>query len=285
MSLRTAPELLRELRSGRRMLADGAIGSELLKAEIDLTRTVEANLLKPHRVEFLHKQAIAAGAELITTNTFGMPYRAEDPDWSAAFQAGIEIADFVVSAAVPQVTVMLSVYPDELLQHPEIVLAPFQSPATRQWLLLIETAIDLQEACVAAAMARQSGVETIAATCHFRRDGLMPDGSTPAQAVSALHAAGASIVGANCGDVPEAMVTVAEQMRAVTDLPLLFQPNAGLPQNTAAGWIYPVDAERFAANAANLLEAGASIVGGCCGTTPVHIAATDLLLFHPQRRE
>jgi len=267
------------------MLADGAIGSELLKAEIELDRTVEANLLKPHRVEYLHKRAIAAGAELITTNSFGMPGASESSEWRTAFHAGIEIADAVVRSEPRQVAVMLSVYPGELLQYSDVVCASFHRPTTKHWVLLIETAIDLEDACIAVDIARQNGVETIAATCHFRSGGLMPDGSTPAQAVSALHEAGASIVGANCGEVPEAMVTVAEQMRAVTDLPLLFQPNAGMPQNTDAGWIYPVDAERFAANAARLLNAGASIVGGCCGTTPAHIAAIDRLLFHPQRRE
>jgi len=267
------------------MLADGAVGSQLLKAEIELDRTVEANLLKPQRVMHLHQQAIAAGAELITTNTFGMPYTSDSSEWESAFYAGIVIADAVVRKTLSQVSVMLSVFPAELLQNPDVVFASLHRPKTKHWLLLIETAIDLQDSCAAVALAKQTGVESIAVTCHFRPEGVMPDGSTPAQAAAALEEAGASIVGANCGEVPEAMVTVAEQMRAVTDLPLLFQPNAGLPQNTGTGCVYPVDPERFAANAARLLDAGASIVGGCCGATPAYIAAIDRLLFHPQCRE
>jgi 5-methyltetrahydrofolate--homocysteine methyltransferase len=282
MSLRTSRDLLQYLYDGGRVLADGAVGSELIRSGVDPQSVVEANLSQPESVRDLHRRSIDAGAELVTTNTFGMP---TGPRWTAAFEAGVSIVAAAVLDARTDVAVMLSVYPAELLQEPAVVLSPFDRSIAQEWLLLIETAISIQEAVAAVELARRSGVRFVAATCHFQSDGVMPDGSSPEQAAAALQAAGASIVGGNCGTVPEEMVAVATRMRRATELPLLFQPNAGLPQCGEDGWVYPVDPNRFAAAATRLFEAGVSIVGGCCGVTPAHIAAAGNLLFHPQRRE
>ncbi|MCW3098012.1 MAG: homocysteine S-methyltransferase [Chthonomonadaceae bacterium] len=266
------------------MLADGAVGSELIKTGIAPERTVEANVSHVHRVRDIHRRAIAAGAELLTTNTFGTP---SGEGWAAEFHAGVELAAAAVAEAGREIAVLLSVYPEELRSNPAVVLAPFREPETQGWLLLIETAVDLRAAVEAIDLARSHGVTTIAATCHFQADARMPDGTLPAQAAAALQQAGASIVGANCGTGPEEMVDIAAQMRAVTDLPLLFQPNAGLPQwdEDANDWVYSIGPDRFAAAASALFDIGVAIVGGCCGTTPAHIAAVHRLLFHPQRRE
>lgn len=264
------------------MLADGAVGSELIKAGIAADRAVEANLSHPECVRNVHRRAVAAGAEILTANTFGMSASGE---WAQAFQAGAELAEAAAHEANRAISVMISVFPSELLLKPDDILGFMRKPEKQGSLLLIETATDIREAVAAVAMARSSGIETIAATCHFQPDTQMPDGTSAAQAAAALQQAGASIVGANCGTLPEEMVIAAEQMRAATDLPLLFQPNAGLPHWNESLWVYPVDTVRFAANAAALFAAGAAVVGGCCGTTPAHIAAVHRLLFHPQRRE
>ncbi len=282
MSLQTGRDLVQALKRGQRFLADGAMGTELLKFGVAPDRIVEANLSDPKRVRNLHRRAIAAGAEIITANTFGMPTSVE---WGAAMQAGIDLAEAAATESDGATAVLISVYPGELLQCPEAVLAPFLRPGASGPVLLIETAVDIREASEAVALARRSGPLTIAATCHFQADDVMQDGTTPEAAALALQAAGASIVGANCGEVPEDLVTVAQRMRVVTDLPLLFQPGAGLPELVDGCWTYPVDPIRFAQNAKRLFQLGASIVGGCCGTTPAHIAAVHSLLFHPQRRE
>jgi 5-methyltetrahydrofolate--homocysteine methyltransferase len=282
MSLQTGLELVAKLHCGVKMLADGAVGSELIRWGIAPERTVDANLIAPERVRDLHRRAIAAGADLITANTFGLP---GDTTWADAFQAGVSLAETEAQSASREVGVMVSVYPAELLQNPRVVLQSFYGSASGRNVLLIETAVALREAVEAVGTAARSGVAVIAATCHFQPDGTMPDGTTPEQAVAALQQAGAAIVGANCGAVPEDLFPVAERMRAVAQTPLLFQPNAGLPKRVGDDWIYPVDPERFAAGAARLYESGVSIVGGCCGTTPAHIAAAKRLFFHPQRRE
>lgn len=280
MSAQTGLELVLQLAAGRKFLADGAIGSELIRLGVAPDGTIAANLTHAEQVRDLHQATVAAGAELITTNTFGF---AGDSAWAQAFTAGIEIAHCEARAASRAITVMVSVFPGELLRGAEVVLAHFL--ASMQDVLLIETAVNIREAVAAVAMASHNGVATIAATCHFEPGGAMPDGTTAEQAAVALGQAGASIVGANCGSAPEDLLIVAQRMRTATDLPLLFQPNAGLPRREGERWSYPVDPERFAANAARLFDAGAAIVGGCCGTTPAHIAAVSSLLFHPQRRE
>ena len=281
MSLRTSRDLIRQLQSGQRVLADGAVGSELLKASIDPNRTVEANLSQPETVRSLHLRSLAAGAEVITANTFGLSY---GDGWEAAFQAGVELANAEACAAAFPVSVLVSACPEELLRHPNVVLAPFDG-AAQNWVLLLETAVAIRDIATAVSVARHHGVETVAATCHFLPNGAMPDGTMPKEAALALLEAGASLIGGNCGSDPEDWVSVAEKMRTATDLPLLFQPGAGLPKRVHDLWVYPVDADRFAANAARLFDVGVSIVGGCCGTTPAHIAAVRGLLFHPQRRE
>ena len=280
MALQTGLELVAHLRSGRKFLADGAVGSELIRLGVAPDGTVAANVSHPEQVRSLHRAAIAAGAELITTNTFGYT---GDRAWAQAFAAGIGIAQTEARAASRPITVMVSVFPDELLRGAEEALSPIL--ASMQEVLLIETAVDIREAVAAVALARRQGVRIVAATCHFEPGGAMPDGTTSEQAAVALQGAGASIVGANCGAEPEDMWIVAQRMRSVTDLPLIFQPNAGLPQREGDRWIYPVSPARFAANADRLFDAGAAIVGGCCGTTPAHIAAVGSRLFHPQRRE
>lgn len=264
------------------MLADGAVGSELNCSGIALERMVDANRSHPQTVRELHRRAIDAGAAIITTNTFGSP---DSSGWAAGFQAGVELAVETARNAEREIAVMLSVYPAELLREPEIVLAPFREVGTQDCLLLIETATDVREAADAVAIARASSNAVILATCHFQADGNMPDGTTALRAAAALQQVGAAVVGANCGTLPEEMAVVARQMRTATDLPLLFQPNAGLPRLEESQWAYPVSPERFAAVAASLFDVGASIVGGCCGATPTHIAAVHRLLFHPQRRE
>ncbi len=89
-----------------------------------------------------------------------------------------------------------------------------------------------------------------------------------------LAQAGAIVVGANCGTIsPPEMVEIIRQFREATDLPLLAQPNAGRPQRTEAGTVFPESPEGVAASAPAFRDLGATIIGGCCGTTPRHIAA------------
>lgn len=279
MSFLRGSELLRQVQEGRLLLADGAVGSELIDAGIAPNRTVAANCTHPQTVRTLHRRAITAGADIITSNTFGNP---AGEGWEEALRGGIALALAAAQEAERPIAVLLSVYPDTLLQTPSVLMALTDRPEARDCVLLIETAVSLQAVVEAVECAQSAGIGPIAATCHFQRGGSMPDGTTPAQAAAALHKAGAAIVGGNCGDVPQEMPAVAQKMRAATDLPLLFQPNAGLPALEGDRWAYPTSTELFAEIGRQLFSSGASIVGGCCGTTPAHIAALRRFLLHPQ---
>ena len=141
-------------------------------------------------------------------------------------------------------------------------------------MLLVETCTSLDEARTAVRTAALLRPEVLAVTAHFRADETMPDGTTPEEFVRAVVCDGAQIVGANCGDRPESYVAITNRMKGVTSKPLLVQPSAGVPERDSDGkWNYPVDAQCFVNISTQLVQAGANIVGGCCGISRVHIAA------------
>ena len=101
-------------------------------------------------------------------------------------------------------------------------------------------------------------------------------GDSAIECARQLENAGASVVGANCGDLSPAQIAdVIAAMRSATDLPLLAQPNAGKPEMLEGETVFRMEAEEFAAGISKCIEAGASMVGGCCGTTPEHIQAVS----------
>lgn len=142
----------------------------------------------------------------------------------------------------------------------------------------IETMSATDEACLAIRAAREVGNLEILATFTFQQtaDGgyhtMM--GVTPAEAAAAAMEAGAHIVGANCGQGMEQMVGIVRQMRAVAKgVPIMVQANAGMPRNVDGVDVFPESPEVTAGWVCAVVEAGASIIGGCCGTTPEHIRA------------
>ena len=148
-------------------------------------------------------------------------------------------------------------------------------------LLCIETMIDLTEAVLAveAAQVATNGADRkipVMATMTFDK---IPRGFFTIMGVDiptaarALEKSGADIIGSNCGNGIENMIEIAREFRAHTDLPIIIQSNAGLPQPRGGGVIYPETPEFMAEKAVELVEAGVSIIGGCCGTTPDHIRA------------
>jgi len=136
---------------------------------------------------------------------------------------------------------------------------------------------DLQEARLAVEAARSvsSEVPVIAAMTFDRtpRGFFTIMGVSVAQAAGTLEAAGADVLGSNCGQGIDAMVEVARAFREVTSLPLIIQANAGQPEIHGGALVYPETPDFMAARVGSLLEAGVSIIGGCCGTTPDHIRA------------
>jgi methionine synthase I (cobalamin-dependent) len=143
--------------------------------------------------------------------------------------------------------------------------------------LIVETMVDLSEAKLAVQAAKEIAPDTpVLATMTFDvtpRGYHTIMGVSIEAAVSGLQQAGADAVGSNCGTGSESMVEIARAFRACTDLPLVFQPNAGLPEVRGGKTVYGETPEFMAAKAQELFDSGVTVVGGCCGTTPEHTRA------------
>jgi 5-methyltetrahydrofolate--homocysteine methyltransferase len=145
--------------------------------------------------------------------------------------------------------------------------------------ILVLTMTQLEEAAIAVQAAKRVCNLPVVAAMSFDITPLGPRtmmGVDPKSAAARLEEAGADVVGHNCGGAPpEAMAEILGQMREVTDMPLIAKPNAGLPQVKDGNTVWPGSPDEFARQIESWVEAGAAIVGGCCGTTPEHALAMD----------
>jgi methionine synthase I (cobalamin-dependent) len=271
MALLSADRFWKRLRSGAILLSDGAIGSELIGKGIAAEAVTKANLSHSTWVQEVHQRNLAAGAELITTNTFGL---CASKSWLDELAAAVSIATDAAKGSAREVGVWLSL-PRPGAETMEDCLRSLRVRiAKRPEMVLIETCTCLGTAIEIMRAAAMLEPTVLAVTAHFGADNAMPDGTSAEQFVRSAADAGAQVVGANCGSVPEHFIDITRRMRSATSLPLLIQPSAGLPQQNSAGeWVYPASPQAFAEVGASLVGAGANIVGGCCGASPAHIAA------------
>lgn len=277
MTLVPGSVIRNRLFAGERMLTDGAMGTELIRLGVRPKDTLRANRHMAHQVTGIHESYLDAGAKALVSNTFGMY---EGDDWQSNLKFGVELAVNAAQKSVSPVAVMVSLSSSLILSDGAIL--PFLRESVPYWprFVLIETCTSLSEAIRATQSVRRCTDDLLAVTCHFLGSGDMPDGSAPHSVAQALVESGADIVGANCGETPEAFVPVAVRMRSATDAPLLFAPSAGLPAQTAsAEWSYPITPEEFADTAEKLMAAGVNLIGGCCGTSPAYISAVRHKLF------
>ena len=284
-------DLLTRLAAGSVLVGDGAWGTLLLARGLRQGEPPEGvNLTRPEVLEDIATQYLKAGADLITTNTFGgSPARLRqfglDGQTEAINSAAVGAVRRVAqghaytSASVGPSGHLLKPYGDA---DPADIGAGFerQMRALAEAgadLLCIETMTDLAEAVLAVRAARTVAPSLpVMATMTFestRRGFFTVMGASIELAVRGLSDAGADILGSNCGNGSEAMVAIAREFRARTARPIAIQPNAGLPQPLAGVLVYPETPEFMAEQARELLAAGVAIIGGCCGTTPAHTRA------------
>lgn len=140
-------------------------------------------------------------------------------------------------------------------------------------LFVVETMMSLQECRAAVIAIREVCDLPIMVSLTYNEDGRTLYGTDPATAVIVLQSLGADAVGLNCSTGPEAMIDPVQQMAEYATIPLLAKPNAGMPELCDGVTVYRTTPEEFASVGAKLVEAGAAIIGGCCGTTPEHIRA------------
>ncbi len=273
------------------LLLDGGTGTQLFELGLKPGDCPErANLEKPEWPEEIARRYRESGADVVCSNTFGgSPLKLAMYGLDGRCEEINRLA--VASArrgAGRGAWVALSVGPcGKLLQpvgdaDPQAVQEGFRRQIgagieAGADLVVIETMSDLLEAKLALQAARSLSAEIpLVATMTFergRRGFFTIMGVSVARAAAELPAAGADVIGSNCGNGSEAMADLAREFRLHSRLPLAFQANAGLPEVRAGQTVYPETPGFMAAQVDRLLELGVSLIGGCCGTTPAHIAA------------
>jgi len=282
---------LERVRSGEVLVGDGAWGTMLMARGLAAGAPPEVvNLTTPETLEEIARLYLDAGADLVTTNTFGAsPLRLRAAGLENETETINRVAvDAVRRAVGSRACVCASIGPSGRLLKPwgDVDAGELAASFARQAralasagvdLMLVETMTDLEEARLAVAAARAAaGTVPVVATMTFestRRGFRTVMGVSVEQATSGLTAAGADLVGSNCGNGIDTMVAVACAFQEVAPGPLVIQSNAGLPESAGGGLVYPETPAHFAAAVPALVEAGVRVIGGCCGTTPAHIAA------------
>jgi len=283
----------------RPILADGAMGTMLNAQGIGFDQCFDAlNLSNPGLVAEVHRAYIEAGAQIIQTNTFGANrYKLSDHDLEDQVmqinRAGVELARRAVMASFKNVLVAGDVGPLG------VRLAPYgrvQPEDARQVfaeqiealceagadLLILETMSDLYEMQEAIAAAHQVCELPIVASMTFTRDDRTLLGDSPANVAEALNQSGADVIGVNCSGGPAQILRIIRQMhKAVPNARFSAMPNAGWPERVGGRIMYPASPDYFGDYARALREAGACLIGGCCGTTPKHIAEMQEALKKP----
>ena len=279
------------LKSGGAFVLDGAMGTALIEKGMPPGQCPEAlNLSHPGWVAAVHSGYLEAGADLLETNTFGA-----SPMKLAAYGLGtraeeinLRAVNILRDATMGKVWLGASIGPSGRLLMPHGDISPVEAregflrqaralALAKVDAFIVETMTDLAEALLALSACREAGPDIpVLVTLTFDptpKGHCTLMGQTAAQCAEALEKAGADGVGSNCGSGIEAMPAIIRELRQATALPILIQPNAGLPVQQMGRWIYPQTPEYFAGYAPDLLGAGATLLGGCCGTTPEHIQA------------
>ena len=278
----------RLLKDKKVVLLDGAMGTQL--DEQGLMGRGRANLDGPEAVVEVHRAYARAGCDVLITNTLTMNrVYIETHNVGVSVQevnrAGVELArraagdDRCVLGDMSSTGQLLEPYGTYTESQFEGAFREQAQALAEAGVdgLIVETVFDLREAlCALRACKAACGLPVIVSIA-FKTDangGRTMMGDTAEQCAGQLADAGADVIGANCGDLdPLQMSRVVALLRAVTDLPIAAQPNAGRPKLVGDLTVFDMAPEPFSEGIAECIRAGATIVGGCCGTTPEHIEA------------
>lgn len=288
-------ELIKTLLASGPVITDGAWGTQLQARGLGLGEFPDLwNLSHTERVAEVARSYVEAGSKIILTNTFGAN-RMRLAEHNAAKQVselnqrGAEISQ---AAAKGRARVFGSIGPSgKLLLNGDVTQEELRAAFVEQARALagggadgfvIETMSDLEEAKLAVSAASETGLPVVASMVYDsgkNKDRTMM-GNTPEQAAQALSESGADVIGANCGQGIAGFVSICQRLHTATDRPIWIKANAGLPKIAGGRAQYDTTPEEFASYVPELLKAGASFLGGCCGTTPEFIAALVRALHH-----
>lgn len=286
-------QLLTRIQQGEILICDGAMGTMMQQAGLAAGDCAELwNVDRPQDVTAIHTAYFNAGCDMVISNTFGgsrlklKRYQLETR-LAELNQAGVNAAKAAVTK--PGQYVLADIGPTGEFLQPigELTYAELYSVFKEQAIalanagvdaIIIETMSAIDEIVCAVKASKENTAVPVIATMSFNDAGdkgfrtMM--GVSPQQAAEQLDAAGADIIGTNCGRIRvEQVIAIIREFRKYTDKPLIAEPNAGLPKLIDGNTIYDESPEHMASFIPDLIKAGANIVGGCCGTTPKHLAA------------
>lgn len=276
------------------VITDGAWGTQLQARGLAVGTSADLwNLTRPDQVEEVGRAYVESGSRILLTNTFQAHRQALAVVGLADQVADVNRAGVAIArrAAGGRALVFASIGPignrlagrqgserewEAVFAEQAHALAAAGADG-----LVLETMGDLTEARQALTVARRTGRPVVVSMVFDVRTGrpLTLTGDSPEVVAEALTAAGADVIGANCGRGDDSDLAVCRRLRAASDRPVWMKPSAGLPEVRDGRLVYPITPEEFARHAVALRDAGATFLGGCCGTTPAHIRALCRRLY------
>ncbi len=268
---------------------DGAMGTMLQARGLEAGELPETwNVIHPDVIKDIHKQYLNAGCNIIKTNTFGVNhFKFDGSDYSVEqlVKEGVSIAKQAIFESKKEALAALDIgslgkllkpigelsFDDAYDAFKEVIVAGSKTDAD---LILIETVSDTYEIKAAVLAAKENSSLPIVVTMIFDESGKLLTGGNIEAAVAMLEGLGVDAIGFNCGLGPVQMAELLVTLRACTSLPIVVNPNAGLPVVKNGQTVFEVKPKEFAESMKKIVENGAHIVGGCCGTTPEHLAET-----------
>lgn len=277
----------KELLGKQMLFFDGATGTQLQARGLKPGELPESwNFTHPEIVEAVHRDYLEAGANIVKTNTFGAnPIKLKESglDCQKTITAAVEIAKRACSGQKNKFVALdlgptgklLAPYGDlpfeeAVAAYSEMVCCGVAAGAD---LILIETMSDTYEIKAAILAAKENCHLPICVTMTFDEGGKLLTGASVEAAAILCEGLGVDAVGFNCGLGPAQIGKLLPQMLAAVNLPIIINPNAGLPVEKNGKTCFEVEPEEYAELMYNLAQQGVSVMGGCCGTTPAHIAA------------
>ncbi len=267
------------------IVSDGAMGTLLMDHGLSPgTPPEEWNLSHPDKILEVHRSYLESGARILTTNTLNAN-RVRLSSWRLDVkEINAKAARIALEAAEDRAWVFGSVGSLGEFISPlgELSFDEAQDAFREQILslveagvqgLMLETISDIKEMRALLTVARETCALPVIAQMSFGSDGRTVTGSPPEAACISISALGADVVGVNCGAGLDDALSVIKTFASLTSLPLIAQPNAGIPRLEGERAVFPAGPDEMAESAVRLVEAGVSIVGSCCGSTPEHTRA------------
>ncbi len=293
--------ILQRIGNGDILLSDGAMGTELQKRGLKSGACPEAyNVEHPEIVQGIYRDYYEAGSDIVETNTFGanrarLALHGQEENVVLFNRRAAELArevcpegKFVAGSMGPTGEILEPLGALSVQQAYDYFAEQAMALAEGGVdIIYVETMMAVEEIVTAVKAVKENTALPVAATMTFdlTESGVATSwGVTPAMMAEQLQAAGADLLGANCGNGVEVVVAAVKELRALIDLPLIAQPNAGLPELRDRLLVYKETPQNMAQKMAELLRTGISILGGCCGTNPQHIREMRRLIDGISRR-